>query len=192
MLGWYWFFFCTGRFFFNITLFSSVIVSPHGIRGRFTGCCASDVVKQICSRYFIIYGMLFTWQISLSVFSILLFIYLFIFICVNSSGKSRTSYGFVGLPHHVSQGRCQSKGQNCYVEVTLGCPRSGSEKPLQSNSNYMRNVSIPQVTESLTGRGDLKGSSNHLSSHKKTFIYPPEAVLVLLLQTSFARSSLKR
>lgn len=170
-----------------------MIVSPHGIRGRFTGCCASDVVKQICSRYYIIFGMLFTWQNSLSVFSILLVTFFFVFLnCVNSSGKSRTSYGFVGLPHHVSQGGCQSKGQNCYVEVTLGCPKSVSEKPLQSNSNYIRNVSMPHVTESLTGRGDLKGSSNHLSSHKKTFIYPSEAVLVLLLQTSFARSSLKR
>ncbi|XP_031737595.1 mediator of RNA polymerase II transcription subunit 13 isoform X2 [Cucumis sativus] len=142
----------------NSCLGLPVIVSPHGIRGRFTGCCASDVVKRIYS----------------------------------SSGKSRTSYGFVGLPHHVSQGGCQLKGQNCYVEVTLGCPKSMSEKPLQSNSNYTKNVSMPQVTESLTGRGDLKGSSNHLSSHKKTFIYPSEAVLVLLLQTSFARSSLKR
>ncbi|KAL0558622.1 hypothetical protein IC582_003199 [Cucumis melo] len=142
----------------NSCLGLPVIVSPHGVRGRFTGCCASDVVKRIYS----------------------------------SSGKSRTSYGFVGLPHHVSQGGCQSKGQNCYVEVTLGCPKSVSEKPLLSNSNYTKNVSMPQVTESLIGRGEPKGLSNHLSSHKKTFIYPSEAVLVLLLQTSFARSSLKR
>ncbi|XP_023529870.1 mediator of RNA polymerase II transcription subunit 13 [Cucurbita pepo subsp. pepo] len=133
----------------NSCLGLPVIVSPHGIRGRFTGCCASDVVKQICS----------------------------------SSGKSRTSCGFVGLPHHVSQGGCQSKGQNCYVEVTLGCSKSVSERPLQSNSNYIRSVSTS---------GDLKGLSNNLSFHKKTFIYPSEAVLVLLLQTSFARSSLKR
>ena len=102
---------------------------------------------------------------------------------MNSSGKSRTSCGFVGLPHHVSQGGCQSKGQNCYVEVTLGCSKSVSERPLQSNSNYIRSVSTS---------GDLKGLSNNLSFHKKTFIYPSEAVLVLLLQTSFARSSLKR
>ena len=64
---------------FNIILFSSVIVSPHGIRGRFTGCCASDVVKQICSRYYIIYGMLFTWQISQSVFSELIVIIFVLF-----------------------------------------------------------------------------------------------------------------
>ncbi|KAA0055715.1 mediator of RNA polymerase II transcription subunit 13 [Cucumis melo var. makuwa] len=102
----------------NSCLGLPVIVSPHGVRGRFTGCCASDVVKRIYS----------------------------------SSGKSRTSYGFVGLPHHVSQGGCQSKGQNCYVEVTLGCPKSVSEKPLLSNSNYTKNVSMPQVTESLIGR----------------------------------------
>ena len=190
MLGWCWFFIIHAQNFFNICLFS-VIVSPHGVRGRFTGCCASDVVKRIYSRYCIICRMLSICQILSVFYKMLIVLFLFL-IFVNSSGKSRTSYGFVGLPHHVSQGGCQSKGQNCYVEVTLGCPKSVSEKPLLSNSNYTKNVSMPQVTESLIGRGEPKGLSHHLSSHKKTFIYPSEAVLVLLLQTSFARSSLKR
>lgn len=38
-----------------------------------------------------------------------------------SSGKLRASNGIVGLPQQVSQGSsCQVRGQNCYLEVTLG------------------------------------------------------------------------
>ncbi|KAF3953058.1 hypothetical protein CMV_021455 [Castanea mollissima] len=137
-----------------------VIVSPHGIRGRLTGCCPSDLVKQV---FF-------------------------------SSGRFKTSNGFIGLPHHVSQGSgCQMRGQNCYVEVTLGCPRSGSDNALQSNTVSMRNLPKNHVAESpAVGRGDQKGSPDQLPVYEKTFIYPAEAVLVPVLHTSFARSSLKR
>lgn len=49
----------------------------------------------------------------------------------NSSGKFKTPNGFIGLPYHVSQGSgCQMRGQTCYVEVSLGCPRSGSDNAL--------------------------------------------------------------
>lgn len=123
-----------------------VIVSPHGMCGRVTGFCPSDLVKQ---AYF-------------------------------SSGKFRTSNGFVGLPYHVSQGSgCQLRGQNCYVEVTLGLPRAESDKALQSNSP-------------TAGIGFQKGSPDYSSVCERTFIYPMEAVLVPVLQSSFARSSLKR
>lgn len=112
----------------------------------------------------------------------------------NSSGRFKTSNGFIGLPHHVSQGSgCQMRGQNCYVEVTLGCPRSGSDNALQSNTVSMRNLPKNHVAESpAVGRGDQKGSPDQLPVYEKTFIYPAEAVLVPVLHTSFARSSLKR
>ncbi|XP_062016064.1 mediator of RNA polymerase II transcription subunit 13 isoform X3 [Rosa rugosa] len=135
-----------------------VIASPHGICGRLTGCCPSDLVKQV---YF-------------------------------SSSKSKTSNGFIGLPNHVSQGSgCQLRGQSCYVEVTLGCPRPGSDRALQSNSHSFRNVVKHQLAESpALGRGDQKGSLDNSTVYEKTFVYPAEAVLVPALQ--FARSSLKR
>lgn len=112
----------------------------------------------------------------------------------NSSGKFKTPNGFIGLPYHVSQDAgCQMRGQNCYVEVTLGCPKSVSDNPLQSNSDAMRNFPTNNVPESAdVGRGDKKGSPDQLPVHEKTFIYPAEAVLVPVLHTSFARSSLKR
>ncbi|KAJ9141059.1 hypothetical protein P3X46_031639 [Hevea brasiliensis] len=111
-----------------------------------------------------------------------------------SSGKFRTSNGFIGLPNHFSQGPgCLLRGQNCYVEVTLGCPRSESEKGLRSNSNLIRNLPKNHVVESpAIGRGDHKGPPVQTAVHEKAFIYPAEAVVVPVLQTSFARSSLKR
>ncbi|XP_071701408.1 mediator of RNA polymerase II transcription subunit 13 isoform X2 [Rutidosis leptorrhynchoides] len=116
-----------------------VIVSPHGMRGKLTGFCPGDLVKQL---YF-------------------------------SSGKFKTSNGIVGLPYQISQSSgCQLRGQNCYLEVTLGCEGAESEKPLTSDSN----------------KNDLKSES----IYEKAFIYPAEAVLVPAVQTSSARSSLKR
>lgn len=137
-----------------------VIVSPHGMRGRLTGCCSADLVKQL---YF-------------------------------SSSKLRASNGFFGLPNHVSQGSgCQLVGQNCYVEVTLGCHRSGGDGHLHLVSNSNRNVPKHQVSESTAlGRADQRGAVDNMSVYEKTFLYPPEAVFVPVLQTSFPRSSLKR
>ncbi|ONH98989.1 hypothetical protein PRUPE_6G003600 [Prunus persica] len=134
-----------------------VIVSPHGICGRLTGCCPGDLVKQV---YF-------------------------------SSSKLKTS-NFIGLPNHVSQGSgSQLTWQNCYVEVTLGCPRPRSDRALQSNSNSFRNVVKHHPVESPSlGRGDQKGSLDNISVYEKTFVYPAEAVLVPSLQV--AGSSLKR
>lgn len=112
----------------------------------------------------------------------------------NSSSKLRASNGFIGLPNHVSQGSgCQLVGQNCYVEVTLGCHRSGGDGHLHLVSNFNRNVPKHQVSESTAlGRADQRGAVDNMSVYEKTFLYPPEAVFVPVLQTSFPRSSLKR
>ncbi|EXC34514.1 hypothetical protein L484_019111 [Morus notabilis] len=137
-----------------------VIVSPHGIRGRLTGSCSNDLVKQL---YF-------------------------------SSSKLRASNGFIGLANHVSQGSgCQLGGQNCYVEVTLGCHRSGDDGRLHSISKSNRNVPKHHVAESTAlERADQKGTLDNKAVYEKTFLYPPEAVLVPVLQATFPRSSLKR
>ncbi|XP_059630501.1 mediator of RNA polymerase II transcription subunit 13 isoform X4 [Cornus florida] len=137
-----------------------VIVSPHGMRGRLSGCCPGDLVRQA---------------------------YL-------SSGKYSTSNGIVGLPNRISQGSgCQLRGQNCYIEVTLGYPSSENSKALQLGSNSNKNFVKHHIAESpAVPRGVQKGSSDLLSVCEKAFIYPAEAVLVPVLHTSFARSSLKR
>ncbi|XP_065878471.1 mediator of RNA polymerase II transcription subunit 13 isoform X2 [Euphorbia lathyris] len=110
------------------------------------------------------------------------------------SGKSRTPNGFIGLPYHVPQGPgSHLRKQNCYVEVTIGCHRSESEKGLCSNSNSIKNSRNNHIVDSpAVGKGDHRGSLDQISLHEKTFVYPAEAVVVPVLQASYARSSLKR
>lgn len=135
-----------------------VIVSPHGMCGKVTGCCSSDLVKQV-------------------------------FV---GSGTSRSSTGLVGLPYpvaHTSSGKLQ--GQNYYLEVTLGCSFSGSEKVNLPNSNINR-CKHPTSGSPSTTRGNHKVSSDNAHFCEKIFIYPSEAVLVPVFQTTYARSSLKR
>uniref|UniRef100_A0A2P2MLZ1 Mediator of RNA polymerase II transcription subunit 13 n=1 Tax=Rhizophora mucronata TaxID=61149 RepID=A0A2P2MLZ1_RHIMU len=88
---------------------------------------------------------------------------------------------------------CQLRGQNCYVEVTLGCPSFESDKALQSHSSFMGNITKNHVVESpAVGRSDCKGLLDQPSVLEKKFIYPAEAVVVPVLQASFARTSLRR
>ncbi|KAE9587864.1 putative mediator complex, subunit Med13 [Lupinus albus] len=111
-----------------------------------------------------------------------------------SSAKVKASNGIVGLPYHVPQGvGCKLRGQNCHVEVSLGFPIPGTEKTSQQNKNNVRNLTKFNAAESpVVGQSDHKGSPNHLSDYERTFLYPAEAVLVPVLQTSLARSSLRR
>ncbi|XP_021867219.1 mediator of RNA polymerase II transcription subunit 13 isoform X2 [Spinacia oleracea] len=136
----------------------AVIVSPHGMRGKVTGCCPSDLVKQV-------------------------------FV---GPGTSRTSTGLVGLPNpvaHTSGGKL--RGQNYYLEVTLGCSTSGSDKVNLHTSNTNKS-NQPTSGSPSSVKGNQKVSTGDASFCEKTFIYPSEAVLVPVLQTSYARSSLKR
>ncbi|CAA0807588.1 Mediator of RNA polymerase II transcription subunit 13 [Striga hermonthica] len=136
----------------------SVVVSPHGMRGKLTGYCPGDLVKQV---------------------------YL-------STGKVRGSNGIVGLPYSAAQVLglpSQMRGQNCFVEVTLGC----HDQTLQKDDNSHSDFSQPHGTESLaTGLGTQRWPSAKPPVTEQMFVYPAEAVLVPVFQTSFARSSLKR
>ncbi|GFQ07912.1 mediator of RNA polymerase ii transcription subunit 13, partial [Phtheirospermum japonicum] len=113
-----------------IKRFKNVIVSPHGMRGKLTGCCPGDLVKQV---------------------------YL-------GSGKVRGSNGIVGLPYNVAQGSglpAQLRGQNSYVEVTLGC----HDKTVQKNDNLHGDFSQPHGSESqATGLGASQGSATSAQS----------------------------
>ena len=100
----------------------------------------------------------------------------------------------MGLPNLVSQGSgYRLGGQNCYIEVTLGFPNVGNDKALNLDPHLNANSSKHHTAESAElARGVQRGSPNYSSICEKTFIYPTEAVLVPVLQTSFARASLKR
>lgn len=109
-----------------------------------------------------------------------------------SSGKFRDPNGTSGLPFRVARGSglpTQQRGQNCFVEVTIGC----QEKLARDNANLHSNFSQPHGTESPASRlCNQRWPLDKLPISEKKFVYPTEAVLVPVMQTSFARSSLKR
>ncbi|CAI9108175.1 OLC1v1007721C1 [Oldenlandia corymbosa var. corymbosa] len=133
-----------------------VITSPHGMLGKLTGCCPSDLVKQV---------------------------YL-------SSGKFKASNEVVGLPYASHYSGCQLRGQNCYAEITLGGPLSDDAKKLHNDSSSQKNLLRHNGNESVAP--ETKLSQKGLPETSKMFIYTAEAVVVPVMQTSFARSSLKR
>ncbi|EPS70346.1 hypothetical protein M569_04407, partial [Genlisea aurea] len=117
----------------------SVVVSPHGMRGKLSGYCPDDIAKQVNM----------------------------------GSAKGRGSNELVGLPHLAAQVPGfpgVSRGKSCFVEVTLGCYSKFAEKNVNAHS------SVP---------------SDKFPVFEKPFAYPSEAVLVPVIFTSFARSSLK-
>lgn len=130
---------------------------------------------------------LFEWQINITFIpSTAPLVYL------TRSGSSRNSSALVGLSHPVSDASgCKLRGQSYYLEVTLGCSISGSEKGILPNLNINRS-NCPTSGSPSSAKGNQKVSTGDAPFCEKTFIYPSEAVLVPVLQTSCARSFLKR
>ncbi|KAJ4755679.1 Mediator of RNA polymerase II transcription subunit 13 [Rhynchospora pubera] len=109
-----------------------VIVAPNGMLGRLTGCCPSELVKQV--------------YIS----------------------KLKSPNGWTtGAPYVTQSPGCQMRGQSFYVEVALGC----SSSPCKESKTEL--IDQAPVVE-------------------RTFIYPPEAVLVPMMHRAFSRFSSKR
>ncbi|CDY08238.1 BnaA05g13810D [Brassica napus] len=110
-----------------------------------------------------------------------------------SSGNIGTSSGYIGLPSHVGRGSRLINDNHCYVEVTLGCCQSINDNTSQTNSTFAVNLPHNQRPEPSVGSRDhRKGQQDISSVREKKFIYPAEAVLVPILQSAFAKFSLKR
>ncbi|KAL0796493.1 hypothetical protein Bca101_067870 [Brassica carinata] len=110
-----------------------------------------------------------------------------------SSGNLRSSSGYIGLPPHAGSGSRLINGDHCYVEVILGCCQNVNDNTSQTNSTFAVNLPYNQCPEPSLGSKDYgKGQSDLLSMCEKKFIYPAEAVLVPILQSAFAKFSLKR
>ncbi|ERN20081.1 mediator of RNA polymerase II transcription subunit 13 [Amborella trichopoda] len=138
-----------------------VVVAPHGMRGSLTGCCPSDLVKQI---YF-------------------------------SKAKALSSMTVLGIPFSVTPSSgCKVRGQNCYAEVSLGIPSSKVETTLLQNSPQ-GTVAKFDHTETHCSPGVAKSEgkqADYVQAFERTFIYPMEAVLVPVMNTILARTSLRR
>ncbi|KAG2251525.1 hypothetical protein Bca52824_081661 [Brassica carinata] len=99
-----------------------------------------------------------------------------------SSGNIGTSSGYIGLPSHVGRGSRLINDNHCYVEVTLGCCQSINDNTSQTNSTFAVNLSHNQRPEPSVGSRDHRKGQQDISS----------AVLVPILQSAFAKFSLKR
>ncbi|KAJ0242394.1 Mediator of RNA polymerase II transcription subunit 13 [Hirschfeldia incana] len=110
-----------------------------------------------------------------------------------SSGNLRSSSGYIGLPPHAGSGSRPINGDHCYVEVTLGCCQNINDNSSQTNSTFAVNFPYNQCPEPSVGSKEhRKVQPDILSMCEKKFIYPAEAVLVPILQSAFAKFSLKR
>lgn len=177
-----------------LLLFQPVIVSPHGMRGSLTGFCPNDLVKQVYFRSIHTFAFqlpsrhFFVKCIAVNLMKPI-FSNNIRFFFSHSSGNLRTSGGYIGLPSHVGRGSRLINGNNCYVEVTLGCCQNINDNTNQTNSTF----AVNQHPEPSVGSKDhRKGQPDLLSVCEKKFIYPAEAVLVPILQSAFAKFSLQR
>lgn len=100
----------------------------------------------------------------------------------------------VGLENQVSQGlSCQLRGKGFYAEVTMGCPVPTDDKLPQRSPSSNKNTIKQEVSESpAVGRVGHGCLSDQASLSERVLIYPVEAVLVPVMQTSPAKSYLKR
>jgi mediator of RNA polymerase II transcription subunit 13 len=88
---------------------------------------------------------------------------------------------------------CQLRGQSYYVEIALGFPAASADKISESENKQIKkeldSVTDPQL--GADGQRNLE-SPDSLPVLERTFIYPPEAVLVPMVHQAFVRFSSKR
>lgn len=139
-----------------------VIVAPHGIRGRLTGCCPSDLVKQVyISKLKASKGLTAGMPFDVA----------------QSSGcqlRGQSCYVEITLG-------CSSK-----------CSDKTSESDGHLNKNAVHNHSEEAQRASAGRNQHKHGSSYQFASFQRTFIYQPETVLVPLMHKAFARTSPRR
>ncbi|XP_020677957.1 mediator of RNA polymerase II transcription subunit 13 isoform X1 [Dendrobium catenatum] len=134
-----------------------VFVSPNGMRGRLTGCCPTDLVKQVYT----------------------------------SKLKANNESAHV-LPSISRSTGYQLRGQNCFVEVTLGCPSTSNKDAQERKRNQEITSVTPKSEEPCLASSGKNQQFDPFPILERTFIYPAESVLVPVLHRAFARSSLKR
>ena len=97
------------------------------------------------------------------------------------------------LPGFTQPTVCQLRGQSYYVEVALGFPAASADKVSESEHIQIKKE-MDSVKDSQLGvDGQRKVESpDSLPVLERTFIYPPEAVLVPMVHQAFVRFSSKR
>ncbi|KAF3791054.1 Mediator of RNA polymerase II transcription subunit 13 [Nymphaea thermarum] len=141
-----------------------VIVSPHGMRGRLTGCCPGDLVKHVCSS-----------KSKASSGSL-----------VASVPPSASQSSYCMLRGH----NCYAEVSLDFPYVET---ERASQDNTSSHVKVSRHDVVDKAISGANGKGEQKqGSSDQVAFLEKAFVYPAEAVLVPVPQTMLARSSLRR
>ncbi|GJN12832.1 hypothetical protein PR202_ga31146 [Eleusine coracana subsp. coracana] len=88
---------------------------------------------------------------------------------------------------------CQLRGQSYYVEVALGFPAASADKFSELENKQIKKEldSVKDPQSDADGQKKLE-SPDSLPVLERTFIYPPEAVLVPMVHQAFVRFSSKR
>ncbi|SPT20291.1 unnamed protein product [Triticum aestivum] len=97
------------------------------------------------------------------------------------------------LPGFTQPTICQLRGQSYYVEVALGFPPASTDKISESENNQIKKEfdSVKDLHLGDDGQQKLE-SADGLPVLERTFIYPPEAVMVPMVHQAFVRFSSKR
>ncbi|VAH52681.1 unnamed protein product [Triticum turgidum subsp. durum] len=97
------------------------------------------------------------------------------------------------LPGFTQPTICQLRGQSYYVEVALGFPPASTDKISESENNQIKKEFDSVKDPHLGDDGQQKlESADGLPVLERTFIYPPEAVMVPMVHQAFVRFSSKR
>ncbi|KAL6846903.1 hypothetical protein ACP4OV_022756 [Aristida adscensionis] len=98
------------------------------------------------------------------------------------------------LPGFNQPTMCQLRGQSYYVEVALGFPAASADKVSESENNLHMKKELDSAKDpQLVADGQRNPESpDSLPVLERTFIYPPEAVLVPMVHQAFVRFSSKR
>ncbi|XP_066383440.1 mediator of RNA polymerase II transcription subunit 13-like isoform X1 [Miscanthus floridulus] len=97
------------------------------------------------------------------------------------------------LPGFSQPTVCQLRGQSCYVEVALGFPAASADRVSESEHIQIKRELDP-AKDAQVGTDGLRKieAPDSLPVLERTFIYPPEAVLVPMVHQAFVRFSSKR
>ncbi|KAI4986919.1 hypothetical protein ZWY2020_019549 [Hordeum vulgare] len=97
------------------------------------------------------------------------------------------------LPGFTQPTICQLRGQSYYVEVALGFPPASTDKISESENNQIKKELDSVNDPHLGADGQQKlERADGLPVLERTFIYPPEAVMVPMVHQAFVRFSSRR
>ncbi|KAG8086379.1 hypothetical protein GUJ93_ZPchr0010g8621 [Zizania palustris] len=97
------------------------------------------------------------------------------------------------LPGFTQPTICQLRGQSYYVEVALGFPAAPTDKVPESENNQTKKESDSVKDPQLGADENQKlESADSIPVLERTFIYPPEAVMVPMVHQAFVHFSNKR